>query len=113
VTSSANESPFLLTKSIETTLNGIISPIDIYELDRTPRKIVTDMRRRITDARLDTRDYELSETRDQQLKNASLAKKRLEQVRKDILAASEYNIFSSVDVAQLTATVDHIIERLE
>lgn len=67
----------------------------------------------MVEARLDVRDYELSETRKEQLKNAAAAKKRLEKVRKDILAASEYNIFSAVDVAQFTGDIDHINERLE
>ncbi len=82
-------------------------------MDTKPRKVVTDLGGHITDARLDTRDYELSETRDEQLKHAAAAKKRLALVRKDILAASEYDIFSAIDVAQLTGTVDHIIERIE
>lgn len=67
----------------------------------------------MAEARLDVRDYELSETRDEQLKNAATAQKRLVKVRKDILAASEYNIFSAVDVAQFTGDIDHINERLE
>jgi hypothetical protein len=113
VTTSSNESPFLLTKELESALNNTLAAIDVYELDAAPRKIATNLRRCITDARLDVRDYELSETRDEQLAHAQEAKKRLHKVRKDILSASEYNIFSSVDVAQLTANIEQIIERLE
>ena len=91
----------------------MVSGMDVYSLERALQKIVTNLRNNMAEARLDTRDYELSETRDEQLKNAAMAKKRLAQVRKDILAASEYNIFSSVDVAQFTGEIDHINERLE
>jgi hypothetical protein len=107
-----NQSPYLLTKQLETHLNGVLSPIDLYGLAAEPHKIVVDLRHRITDARLDTRDYELSETREEQLKYARAAKKRLDHVRKDILRASEYNIFSAVDVAQLTAFIEQITEKI-
>jgi len=108
-----NTSPFLLTKRLETHLREALSGIDVYGLEPAPRKVVTDLRRRIVDARLDTRDYELSETREEQLKYARAAKKRLSGVRKDILAASEYNMFSAIDVALITGTIDQIVERIE
>jgi len=108
-----NQSPYLLTKDLETQLKELLAPIDLFELERAPRKGLTDLNRQIVDARLDARDYELSETREEQLQNARQARKRLEHVRKDILTASEYNIFSAIDVAQLSANVEHIIERLE
>jgi hypothetical protein len=66
----------------------------------------------LIDARLDIRDYELSETREDQLRRARDANKRLERIRKSILAASEYNVFNAVDVAQLTAQLEQIIENL-
>lgn len=106
-------SPYLLTKALETQIGGILMPIDVIDLDQVARKLVVGMKRGIIDARLDARDYELSETREEQLKNAKAAKKRLKQLEHDILAASEYNIFSSIDVAQLTANLEQIIERLE
>jgi hypothetical protein len=106
-------SPFLLTTQLVSELKGRLSAIDIYQLPAPERKIVIELQHNLVDARLDTRDYELSETRDEQLNNAKVAKKRLAKVRRGILAASEYNIFSSIDVAQLTATIDHIAERLE
>lgn len=108
-----SQSPFVLTTQLVSELKGRLSAIDVYQLATLERKIVSDLQHNLADARLDARDYELSETRDEQTGNAKVAKKRLAKVRKDILAASEYNIFSSIDVAQLTATIDHIIERLE
>jgi len=106
------ESPFLAIKNLETQLNGLLAAIDLYALPVGERKLVTVLRREVTDARLDIRDYELSETRAEQLDNAKQAKERLERMRKTILAISEYNIFSAVDVAQLTAQLDQIIEAL-
>lgn len=102
------QSPFLLVKQMETQLNGVLSAFDVFSLPTTQRKTITTLRRELTDVRLDVRDYELSETRDEQLKNAGAAKKRLDQVRRHILAASEFNVFGPVDVALLTAQIEQI-----
>lgn len=99
-------------KSLETQLGGILSAIDVYDLPAQEAKIISMLKREMVDARLDARDYELSETRDEQLKNAKVAKKRLDHIRKNILAASEYNVFSPVDVAQLSAQIEQIIENI-
>jgi len=107
-----NQSPFLAIKSLETQLSGILSAIDVYDLPAQEAKIISTLKREMVDARLDTRDYELSETRDEQLKNGKVAKKRLAHIRKNILAASEYNVFSPVDVAQLSAQIEQIIENI-
>jgi len=108
----AQQSPFLLVKSLETQLRGVLSPMDIFSLPAAERRIVTSLKDEVVDARLDIRDYELSETRDEQLGKARDAKRRLEKIRKEILAASEYNVFGAADVAQLSAELEQIIENL-
>jgi hypothetical protein len=107
---SNNQSPFTLIKRLELQLNSVLSAIDIYALPAGERKVISALKREIVDARLDVRDYELSETRAEQQQKAADAKKRLEQVRKCILAASEYNVFNAADVAQLTSYVEHIAQ---
>lgn len=103
-----SESPFLLIKALEAQLNSVLSAVDIYALGAGEQKVVASIKREIIDARLDIRDYELSETRLEQVKCATAAKKRLEDIRKLILSASEYNVFSAIEVAQLSAQVEHI-----
>lgn len=105
-------SPFLLIKALETQLNGVLSALDVYELPAGERKVVTRLKNNLADARLDIRDYELSETRAEQLRKARDSKLRLEKVRKEILAASEYNVFNAVDVAQFTAQLEQIVDQL-
>lgn len=107
-----NQSPFLLMKSLETQLSGVLSALDVHSLPAGERKVISLLRREIPDARLDIRDYELSETRDEQLQNMRQAHERLETIRRNILAASEYNIFSAIDVAQLTAQLEQIKDNL-
>lgn len=108
----SNESPFLLMRGLETQLNGRLAAIDVYGLPEGERKVVTGLKQELVDARLDIRDYELSETRAQQLKNAKAAKNRIKDIQKAVLAASEYNVFGAADVAQLSAQLEHIQERL-
>lgn len=102
------QSPFLMIKSLETQLNSVLSAMDIYALEAGEQKVVALLKREMVDARLDIRDYELSETRQDQIGCAAAAKKRLEDIRKLILSASEYNLFSAIDVAQLSAQIEHI-----
>jgi hypothetical protein len=105
-------SPFLLIKQLELQVSATLSALDIYSLPTEERKVVKFLKAGLIDARLDIRDYELSETRAEQLRYAKQAKKRLDYVRKQILLASEYDIFGAVDVAQLTAQIETTSERL-
>lgn len=101
-----------MMKALDTQLNSVLSGLDVASLPRSEQRLVNGLKHDIVDARLDIRDYELSETRDEQLHKAREAKKRLERIRKGILATSEYNVFSAVDVAQLTAQLEQISENV-
>ena len=107
-----DDSPFLLVKAFETHLGGTLRSVDVYTLDKLVQKLVNSLKQEIVDARLDVRDYELSETREEQLAKAKEARRRLERIRKNILAASEYDVFGAVDVAQLSAQLEQIRELL-
>jgi hypothetical protein len=106
-------SPFLLIKALEVQLNGVLSALDVYELPASERKIVKTLKNDLVDVRLDIRDYELSETRAEQLAKARDSRRRLEKVRKGILTASEYNVFNAVDVAQFTAQLEQIMDNIQ
>ena len=71
------------------------------------------LRRDVIDARLDIRDYELAETRAEQVRIGKDASKRLKQIEQSILGASQYNIFSAIEVAQLSAAIAQLQEHLE
>ncbi|HEX7368148.1 MAG TPA: hypothetical protein VF261_00645 [Candidatus Saccharimonadales bacterium] len=105
-------SPFLAVKALETHIIGTLGALDVFSLPAPECKVVQALKNELVDTRLDIRDYELSETREEQLKKARDAKRRLEHVRALILAASEYNVFGAADVAQLAAWVEHISENV-
>lgn len=93
-------------------VNAKLAALDIDELDQAERTDVAQTRQLLADSRLDIRDYELSETREEQLGNAKEANARLEKLRGRILVASEHNMFSAIDVAELSARLDEIVDRL-
>lgn len=105
-------SPFVLSTRLAGYIGNILSAYDIDLLDQGQRREFALMRQLMADARLDARDYELSETRAEQLENAITTKNRLEKLRLLMLRSSEHDIFSAIDVAQISAQLDEIIARL-
>jgi hypothetical protein len=104
----ANSSPSILAKSLESDINLILRKIQTHKLGEKERKALGVLRQALDDTKIYVKDYELSEMRDQQLDNAKEAKKYLEQARASILRASEFNVFSAIDVAHLSAQIDQI-----
>ena len=102
----ASYSPSGLVKQVETQVNMILRKTDWNEVGEKGRKAVEELRQFLSDSKIYALDYELSEMRDEQLNNAKLAKKWLEQARQRILKASEHSVFGPVDVAHLTAQID-------
>ncbi len=106
-------SPYALAKQLEADVRGILSVLDVYSLGAKPARLVALIKRLAADARLDIRDYEMAESRTEQLKLRDASIERTAALQREILSASEYNIFSAIDVAQLSALIDRIQERLE
>lgn len=101
-----NTSPFIAMQELERQIIALLRPVDAEMLNEASRKAVASIKRITVDARLDIRDYELSETREEQLTNASEAKKRLATLEQDILVASD--VFNAVDTAFITAKLEQI-----
>src|ERR1700712_5616269 len=101
-----NTSPFIAMQRMDTTLRPLLRDVELDSLEPVQRKAVKDIRRQFIDAKLDVRDYELSETRPEQLSNAVKAKNRLFKLQADILLAG--NVFGPADVAQLSAQLEQI-----
>lgn len=106
-------SPSAIVKDLEGQVRRILRTVDESRLGKKPRGSITDLRQVITDAKIYAVDYELSEMRDEQLNNAKQAKHYLEKARVDILSASEYDIFSAIDVAQLSAQIEQVKAQLK
>lgn len=107
----ADSSPFILVKQLQGDVLRLLSHIDIVDLNPSQQQKLADLKNGLIDARLDIQDYELAETRDDQLRNAKDAKKRLVTVR-DLIVHDTLNVFGAVDTAHLTARVEQISDRL-
>ena len=103
-----SKAPSAAVKDLDRQLRSILRPIDVLKLNKSLRDTLSGMQQDLSDARVYASDYELSETREQQLENAKQAKKYLNKVNRTILGASEHDIFSPLDVAHLAAAVDQI-----
>ena len=102
----ANHTPNSLVKQVDSQVNRLLRQVDWKGTDKKGRAAVEELRQSLADAKIYTQDYELSEMRDEQLENAKKAKKWLSAARRQILRASEFNVFGAVDVAHLTAQID-------
>jgi hypothetical protein len=108
----ASISIFQEVKELEMQINSIVSFFDMADLPMAQQNLVGALKHQLIDARLDARDYEYAETRAEQLQVATEAGQRVEALQQNILEASTYNIFSAVDVAQLSARLQHIMSRM-
>lgn len=105
-----NQSPFLAMQRVEGQIKAILRTADTDTLEPAERKALAGLRRLVVDTRLDIRDYELSETREEQLKCAVAAQKQLAKLEKVILTAGA--VFGPADVAQLSAQLQQIEGRM-
>lgn len=93
-------------REIEERIGAILSRQDPDILSHSERKLWTELKQGVIDARLAVRDYEYAETRLDQQKQAKEARRFLEFIQSRILKSSESNMFGAVDVGQLTAQLE-------
>jgi glyoxylate carboligase len=107
------KSPSRAVKQVDAHVYRVLRSINLRKLSIKERKILEDLQQNLNDSRIYVTDYELSETREEQAKNAKFAKKWLNQAQKNILSASEFNIFDAIDVAHLSAQIDQVKDGLK
>lgn len=105
------QSPFILVKRLEADVLRLLHQLDISLLSIEEQNKIARLKHDLVDARLETQDYELAETRESQLINAAKAKRYLKKVRTTI-SGNQLNVFGAVDVAHLAAQAEHITARL-
>ena len=99
-------------KRLQADITKVLSAIDLRDSDKQTRQILVALKHDLADVRLDIRDYEFAETRVEQGKLGQAARQRLASVKTNMLAASQYNIFSAIDIAQLSARLDQLHDAL-
>ncbi len=80
------------------------------------QKAFETLQKQVSKAQQAIRDYDLTESEKDvkaRLRILARAVKSLEQLRESILTASQYDIIGVVDVAQMSAQLDEIIDRFK
>jgi hypothetical protein len=108
-----DKSPSLAIMELEAQIRQLLANINPQTMGSKTRKVLADLGQVLIDSRIYARDYELSETRQEQFDNADRGKHYLEKARKDILIASEEDVFGAIDVAYMTAVIDQVISKLK
>jgi len=93
-------------KRAETQIKTLLRGVDTDLLSPDERKAMASLRRLAADARLDIRDYELSETREEQLGKARDAHRVLTKLKATLIAVSA--AFGPADIAHLDAQLEQI-----
>lgn len=100
-------------KRLDSEVRLILRKVDLGLLSSRQRQQVSELQQFLSDARLYIGEFEASETKEERTANAKQAKKLLRGAMKRILSMSEQNIFSPVDVAQIGAETERIIDNLK
>ncbi len=104
---------FQQAKELEKQVNSNLSLFDALEMPMSEKQLVNTMKHQLVDGRLYAREYEYAQTRAEQLQAAKEGRHVYEQLRHNIVKASEYNLFGSVDVAQISARIEQIISQMD
>lgn len=97
-------------QQVDRRVKAVLRALQHEELDREETKLVKELRQLLSEARLDVRDYEYAENREHQLKARQTARKNLMAIEKHIVQLG--NVFGAADVAELSARIDQIRDKL-
>jgi hypothetical protein len=109
------QTPYQQLRNFESTVNRLGQAIDFDVHTTAGRRAFESLKREVRVARDMLKDYEMFELEEDLRKQAQLlprAIKGLEKLRANLLKASEYDLIGAIDVAQLSAQLDELIDKL-
>ena len=92
------------------TLNGMLRQIDPE--DATDQKLLDSVRLLLSQAKGDYNGFEYAESGREQAVFAAKLQKRLAKLHAVILKGSESNLFSPIDVTELSTSIERLQERI-
>lgn len=107
--------PYQQVRQIGYTIGRFGSVANLDEQSTAARKSFETLRRNVRRAQDVLKDYEMLAMEEGTLKQAQLlpkAVKALHTVREGLLKASEYELVGAVEVAQISAEIDELVDRL-
>ncbi len=91
---------------IDRRIRGIVLEIDGELLSQTERKTLKQIQIACNELKLDVRDYEYAQSRDEQLKWAKVTQHNLKALEARLLSVG--TVFGPADIAELSAKIDVI-----
>lgn len=112
----AERTPYQQLRQIGFVINrfGVAAGLDAQ--DAPARRSFEVLRRNVQRAQDTLKEYEMFELEEDTLKQAQVlpkAVKALQLLREGLLKASEYDLISAVDVAQISAEIDELVDKLD
>ena len=104
--------PLAQIKELEVGVLVVLRQQSDKDLPKEIKQLISTVKRNLTDARLDVRDAEYAENGDDYRRHMAAARVCLAKIVADILVLSQHNIFSPVEVAELTARLEIIGQAL-
>ena len=108
----AEQTPYQLAVELQRTVKVLIAGLSADDMPHVEKTLLKQLKSNLADMRLDIRDYDLAETRAEQMSFILAAQSRVSDIREQVVVLSTYNVFSGVDVAHVTAKLEYISERL-
>jgi hypothetical protein len=111
----AESSPYQQLRQIGFTINRFGVAADLDMQSTAARRSFEALRRNIQRAQDVLKDYEMFELEEDTRKQAQLlpkAVKALQTLRDSLLKASEYDLIGAVDIAQISAEIDELADKL-
>lgn len=103
------KSPFELISDLHGQVGRLLRSFDIDSLPPDAREVLGALKRQVSDARLDVRDYGLAETVAEQRLLAEAVRTGLRQLDELIIKTGGMSLIGPADVAQLSAITQQII----
>lgn len=107
-----NESAYVHTKRLGGEITRIMAAVDLRDVSAAIQSSIRQLKRELADTIMDVRDYELAETRTEQQRLARRAHKGLARMEQLMLALSQNNIFSALEIVELSARIDLLTQEV-
>lgn len=109
----SEQPPYQLAAQLSRLAYGLAAELLSSDISAAEKLLLKQFKSETNDVRLDIRDYEFADTHKEQVAAARRVQRRVVQVRQTVIALSTYNIFTPIDVAQVSAQLEYLSEQVQ
>lgn len=100
-----------IAQQLDRRIKGIVRTFDVELLSREQRELLQKLKQACNEVKLDVRDYEYAQTRDEQLKWVKITRHNLRAQESIVLMLGD--IFGPADIAELSAQIQLLQSKIE